>query len=162
VLKALYDEEINDDEFQELIASAPNDLAITQIRRLLIKQQKIVADQERMKALRDAVIEPYNERLAALAQEERMVRESVQHFVMQFGTVSFPDVGSAYLMPLKAKVEVVDNTKAKKWAKDNGYVKEEPDVTKAKNTLLKNGEVPPDDSGMQFVPEGFTLAIKPT
>jgi hypothetical protein len=160
VLKELYDEEITEDEFAALVEKPPNDLGITEIRRMMIRLRQVDREREKLTELRNAVVAPYNERIARYNSDEQVIRARLQAFVEAYGNAAFPDVGTAYLQTQKAKVDVVDASKAKKWATDNGFVKEEADVTAAKNSLRDAGEVPPEESGMEWVPERAVLAIR--
>lgn len=160
MLKELHEQAITEDEFAALIEREGDALHLTEIRTLMIRRKQIEREREQVSAIRDAVVATYNDKLSRLDYNERMIRLRLEGFVHAHGTTSFPDVGTAYMREVDPKIDVEDTSAANRWAKENGFTKAAPDLTAAKKSFLRDGQVPPEESGMVFVPARQTLVVR--
>lgn len=159
-MKELYDEPISDEMVTDLVTMPADQYDVVAVRRLLIRIGQAEQKREQTAAILKSVTATYQEEMERHEREVKTLRERVEGYVRTHGNVSLPDVGTAYLATEKAKVAVVDPTAAKKYAEANGYVKPTADVTACKNAIQEAGELPPEGSGLEWMPETEGLRIR--
>lgn len=160
MLKELFGEPISDEMISDLVTTPADQYDVIAVRRLLIRIGQAEQKKEQTAEILKSVTATYQDEMDKHDREIRMLRERVEGYVRMRGTVSLPDVGTAYLANEKAKVAVVDQSLAKKYAEAKGYVKPMADVTACKNAIQEAGEVPPEGSGLEWTPETEGLRIR--
>ncbi|HEY7857560.1 MAG TPA: hypothetical protein VIC82_03570 [Candidatus Nanopelagicales bacterium] len=139
-------------------------------RHLLIELARNSAKQSQYKATLAAIHGEYAGRIAALADREQLVRQSLLNYAQTYGSTSFPDVGGFSIRRSGQKLRVTDEVALGDWLQAQGYedayarverVEYEVNLDAAKiiadGMLGETGEVPP---GMAVVPESESLTVR--
>jgi hypothetical protein len=152
-------------------ADLPPTAGALAVRALLRRLRGITLEHAETEHLRDAVVEPYKQKLQRLDDEEAKIRSSLTAYLRttKTGKVAIPDAGTAYLAARKPKVEIDDEEKLLQWwTRDAG--REVPmrspttDMGAIKARILaeleETGEVPPDGAGVTIVPGEKQVSVR--
>jgi hypothetical protein len=134
-------------------------------RRLLLRLRAIGAHEDRLKALRAAVVAPYNEKLDELEAETDRVRAALLDFAQRFGKLSIPDAGSFHTRKTAAHVSIADqeamlNAYGDRFTRDPkpGELFDRAAFFAWANANLKDsGEIP---QGCDVTPDTYGLTVK--
>ena len=156
VLEELFEEQV------EVPADPRDEL---EVRKLMIRVAQLGREGDRLADLRTKVAAEYDERLKAIAEQEKALRESIRNYLTQVaedGKVSFPDVGTAFLRNVAPKLSVTDKAAFEKWARaeyGDAVTKWVFDLTAAKERALTEGQVA---DGAEIEPAHKDLTIRGT
>lgn len=129
------------------------------VRGLLYAIKELQAEKEQVKELKRKVMRDYDEHVEKLEERENHIRLAVKNYCERHGKAVVPDVGTAYVSKVKAKVEVVDEEAFSAWVIDERLMK--PDLSagkkRAKELLESTGEIV---DGCEVVPERQTLGVR--
>ena len=128
----------------------------------LIRILKGEGEIERLKGILAAITEAYRHRIERHEAAISVHRASVVAMLEHGEKVSFPDLGTAYLTTLRARIEILDKTAAEMAAEEFRCTMQVADMKALKTKVMAQvtdgtGEIPP---GMQFVPERKSVTIK--
>jgi len=150
------------DEFDELAGERM--ASPMSVRDVLLRIAALEERRAQLEALKRSIIDRYDHSIIQLDRQIQRFRQSVEAWIIDVNegrSVSFPDVGTAYLQTVAEKVEVADRDAFEEWARGREILKQVVDVTRAKGealSLLKTtGEIPP---GAEYVPERKALRIR--
>src|SRR5438105_1251970 len=115
MLKELLDEEIDE---ETLLSYTEYDIA--SVRQLMVRREQLLAQREKNAEIKRAVFDSYEARDQKLTDDVARLEQRIRNAVQDLGTVSLPDVGTAYLARTKAKVDILDRAAAQLWAQENG------------------------------------------
>lgn len=130
-------------------------------RMELIRIARAEREIERLKGILGTITDAYRHQIEKHETTVAFHRAGLQALLEHGEKVSFPDLGSAYLTSVAARIDVVDKDQAEKVAEELGCVRYQPDMKQLKAKVLgmveQTGEIPP---GLVFVPPRRTVTVK--
>jgi hypothetical protein len=150
------------DELDELIGERM--ASPMRVRDVLLRIAALEERRAQLEALKRSIIDRYDHSITQLDRQIQRFRQSVEAWILQANegrSVSFPDVGTAYLQTVAEKVEVADREAFERWAQSRRILREVVDLPRAKEEALRllkaTGEIAP---GAEYVPERKALRIR--
>lgn len=154
--------EMHDDEVEMSFGEGEEGVPALVGRAELYRIHKAEREIDRLKGILAAITEAYRQRIDRHEDAIAYHRASLVQMLEHGEKVSFPDLGTAYLTTVRARVEVTDRQMAEKVAEELGCMVAVPDMKALKARVASQvtegtGEIPP---GFEFVPERKTVTVK--
>lgn len=154
MLPELYDEQV------EIPEQVPD---VVTARRLMIAIRQLAKEIEQTKATKQAVLASYDAKVQTLEERKAKAEGYLRDFLLNANggeKLALPDVGTAYLVKSKPKIEIVDKAVVES-VFGKLFTKTVFDPTAFKKAALEQvqsgGEIV---AGCQYVPETFDLRIR--
>ena len=155
MIEPLYEAHAGDEPFNGTVSDKLT------ARALLIEWNRNARRCDELAETLDAVACEYKARILAIGARQQQVREMMLRFVQDHGKVSFPDVGSAFVVERKAAPRISDPAALLAWAHVHAPTlieTSEKVPAKAVTELVKSDGVLPD--GVEVVTPDPSLTIK--